>query len=262
MKKMIYQVYVGEQLRLYDYCVASVARYCKKYGFDHIVQKEPILKITPDVSVTGRSSASYGRLGYLPIYEKENAFAYLDQYDMIAIVDSDIFIREGAPNIFDEIRPDTEFAAVVERDMPLTPQYFHKIRSYSQEQYSSLTDVDWQPNTNGYEFMNMGLIVVTNKLLPRLNGQTPLEFIRRPEFKGFVDGLGLWKWSTDQTLLNYWIRKDKIRYQKLNWRWNALYKGIQDFYLKDSNFIHFFLKDHLPQRGENIQQVIMLEGLQ
>lgn len=261
MKCMIYQVYVGPQLKLYDYCVASVARYCKKYGIEHIVQKQPILKIVPDISVTNRSSASYGRLGYLPIYEKENAFSYLDQYDRIAIIDSDIYIRDNAPNIFDELNDGSEFGAVVEREMPLTKAYFGKIIAYSREQYSSLSDVNWKENEKGYEFMNMGLMVFSCDIKKYLNGQTPAEFLGRPEFKRFIDGLGLWKWSTDQTLLNYWIRKDGIKYKRLNWRWNALYKGIEDFYLKDSNFIHFFLKDHLPSKGENVEQILFMENL-
>lgn len=261
MKCLVYQVYVGETTKLYDYCVASVRRYCERYGFDHIVQREPILKIIPDIAVTGRSPASYGRLGYLPIYEKENAFSYLDQYDRIAIIDSDIYIRETAPNIFDTLNGGYEFGAVVEREMPLTEAYFRKITTYSQEQYKQLTDVDWKPNDRGYEFMNMGMMVFSNDIRKYLDGQTPREFLGRPEFKRFVDGLGLWKWSTDQTLLNYWIRKDGIKYKHLNWRWNALYKGIEDLYLRDSHFIHFFLKDHLPSRGENVQQVISLQGL-
>lgn len=262
MKCLVYQVYLGPKLKLYDYCTASVAKYCKKYGFDHIIQREPILKIIPDIKVTNRSSASYGRLGYLPIYEKENAFSYLDEYDRIAIIDSDIYIRDNAPNIFDELNDGSEFGAVVEREMPLTKGYFNKIINYSKEQYSTLNDVDWRENDKGYEFMNMGLMVFSNDIRKYLNNQTPLQFLSRPEFKRFIDGLGLWKWSTDQTLLNYWIRKDGVKYKHLNWRWNALYKGVEDFYLKDSHFIHFFLKDHLPSKGENVQQTIMLEGLQ
>lgn len=261
MKCLIYQVYVGEKTKLYDYCVNSVAKYCEKYNLDHIIQTEPILKIIPDLSVTNRSPNSWGRLGFLPIYEKENAFSYLDKYDRIAIIDSDIYIRETAPNIFEQLSDGSEFGAVIERDMPLTQQYLQKVTYYSKEHYSTLTDIDCKLNDRGYEFMNMGLMIFSKDILKYLHNQTPLEFISRPEFKRFVDGIGLWKWSTDQTLLNYWIRKDKINYKGLNWRWNALYKGIDDFYLRDSYFIHFFLKDHLPEKGENVERLILLEGL-
>ena len=74
MDRMIYQVAVGKQSNLYEHCIKSVANYCKKYNLKHIVQTEPILKIRPDINRTGRSKEAVERLGYLPIFEKENAF--------------------------------------------------------------------------------------------------------------------------------------------------------------------------------------------
>ena len=254
---MIYQVYTGKQSNLYDHCIASVAAYAKRIGAEHIVQREPILKIMPDTKVTNRSVESYSKHGgFLPIYEKENAFGYLDRYDQIAIVDADIYIRDAAPSIFSEIKADVDFAAVVERDMPIDKKYKNKIRAYSSAQYRRLEKeikLDWRPET-GCEFMNMGLIVVNKSLLTHLKGQTPEQFIRRPEFKRFVDGLGHWKWSTDQTLLNYWIRKDPVKYQRLDWQWNGLFGANTK--IKECHFVHFFLKDHLPERGENVKQLM------
>lgn len=255
MKRLIYQVSLGAESKLYNFCIDSVSKYCKKHNIDHIVQREPILKIQPDVKNMGRSMQSFQRLGYLPIYEKENAFLYLKDYDQIAIIDADIFVRDSAPNIFEEINGFT-FAGVVERDMPITPKYASKIKSYSQGQYSSLKDVDWKWNDRGGEFMNMGLMLFSKDLLKHLNGNTPREFIERPEFKRFVDGLGNWKWSTDQTLLNYWIKKEKMNVKNISWKWNALYSAVEMNRLKEAYFIHFFLKDHLPEKGENIDKLI------
>ena len=255
MKNMIYQVCVGQKSNLYDFCIESVALYCKKYGIEHIVQKEPILKIKPDINSMNRSMKSFERFGYLPIYEKENAFSYLNIYDNIAIIDADIYIKENSPNIFDEIG-EFEFAGVVEREMPITQKYKDKIKSYSIGQYKPLSDVDWKWNDAGGEFMNMGLMLFSNKIIKYLNNETPAQFIKRKEFKRFVDGLGNWKWSTDQTMLNYWIKKEKMKVKNLSWKWNALYTAIDDKYLNDSYFIHFFLKDHLPEKGENINQLI------
>jgi hypothetical protein len=42
----------------------------------------------------------------------------------------------------------------------------------------------------------------------------------------------------------------------MDWRWNGLYKGIEDSCLKDTHFVHFFLKDLLPDRGENIKELL------
>ena len=71
MKRLIYQVKVGPNPPVYyDTCIRSAAEYCTKYGIDHVVQTEPILKIRPVNS--HRSEQAVERLGYLPIYEKEN----------------------------------------------------------------------------------------------------------------------------------------------------------------------------------------------
>ena len=73
--RMIYQVYVGKPSVLYDTCVQSVTVYCAKHGIDHVIQREPILKICPDMNRTERSQEAVSRLGYLPIFEKENRVA-------------------------------------------------------------------------------------------------------------------------------------------------------------------------------------------
>ena len=104
MKQLIYQVYVGKRSKLYDHCTDSVKQYCKKHGIGHVIQKFPILSIKPDVFATNRSRESYEKHGgFLPIYEKENAFVYFKDYDQIAIIDADVWIRPDSPNIFDEL---------------------------------------------------------------------------------------------------------------------------------------------------------------
>jgi hypothetical protein len=253
MTNLIYQVAVGPQNPLYEFCIASVARYCQHFGITHRVQREPILKIRPDNS--HRSSQAVERLGYLPIYEKENAFDLFDQYYDICIVDSDIYIADYAPNIFNELG-EFEFAGVAERDMPLIERHKKKIKKYSEGQYGSLRDqADFKWNALGAEFYNMGLMLCSNQLKNYLNGETAYEFLTRPEFKRFVDGEGQWRWSTDQTLLNYWIKRYKIKTKNLDWRWNALYRGIEDQYLSQAYFIHFFLADHIP-KDRTIEQIV------
>lgn len=255
MKTLIYQVKVGKPPKFYDYCIESADRYCKKYGIDHIVQTEPILKIRPVKSA--RSVEAVERLGYLPIYEKENAFDYLDQYDAIAIVDCDIYIRDSAPNIFDQLEDDTIFAGVIESDLPSHAQHQAKCKKFSMAQYEPVKDVmtKWHPK-NGVPFYNMGMMLFSNKIKKYLNGETPEQFIKRKEFEPFVNGEGHFKWSTDQTMLNYWVVKTGMKTKNLDWRWNALYKAVPDNKLKQANFIHFFLSTKLPKKGEEIPQIV------
>ncbi|NJO64264.1 MAG: hypothetical protein HC836_40675 [Richelia sp. RM2_1_2] len=260
MNRLIFQVNVGNFApAYYQVCKESVEKYCKKYNIDHEILTEPVLKIRPRNSK--RSENAVERLGYLPIYEKENAFSAdrLAKYDQICIIDSDIFIRDCAPNIFDELDDDVVFAGVIEQSLPNTPQYFQKILGYSQAQYGSLINKvpSWPRSTKyGIDFYNMGLMLFSNKIQTYLNGETPEQFIRRKEFEGFVNGEGSWRWSTDQTLLNYWVRSTKMPVKNLDWRWNALFKGVRDEVLKDSYFIHFFLSNNLPQKGAEIPRIV------
>ena len=260
MKRLIYQVYTGNRSNLYDHCTESVKNYARKYGIGYVKQSTPIMKIKPDVFATNRSKESYEKYGgFLPIYEKENAFDYFGDYDQICIIDADIWVRPEAPNIFlelDNFGGTTEFAGVVERMAPILPWYREKLKNYTRMQYQSLNNVDWDWNESGALFYNMGLMLMDKKITKYLKGQTGKQFIQRPEFKDFVDGQGAWKWSTDQTLLNYWVKKEKMEQVYLDWKWNALYTAIPNEDIKKAHFVHFFLKDKLPNSGENVQELM------
>jgi hypothetical protein len=235
----------------------SVQQYADQHQFEYKVLTSPRLRIRPDIFSTNRSEESYQKHGgFLPIYEKENAFDMLDQYDNIVIIDADIYIRPDAPNILEAFDSSKAFGAVIERDMPITDEYKRKIINYSRMQYQPLVGkIDCKPNPLGYEFHNMGMIVLNCKQFkPFLKGQTAKQFIERMEFKDFVDGKGPWKWSTDQTLLNYFIRKYDVPTDNMSWKWNGLYAANTK--IDECHFIHFFLKDKLPNRGENVEQLM------
>lgn len=256
MKKLIYQVSIGNDSKLYDHCTESVKSYAKRIGATYKKQISPILFIKPNPFTTNRSKECISRSVPLPIFEKENAFDHIEEYDQIAIIDSDVYIRDNAPDIFESWDyKNKSFGAVVERDMPITHQYVQKIIGYSRMQYSTLTDVDFLPNSSGFEFMNMGVMIISCKNFnPYLKGQNARQFLERPEFQRFIDGVGPWKWSTDQTLLNWWIRKEKMNIERLDWRWNGLYSANSR--IKECHFVHFFLKDKLPNRGENVKELM------
>ena len=257
MKTLIYQVSVGKPSKLYQHCIRSVHDYCERLGIEHIVQTTPKLWITPDPFTSNRSKEAVDRVGCLPIYEKENAFDYIDDYDRIAIIDADIYIRPNAPNIFDEMECGCAFGAVCERDMNISQRYVDKIKNYSHMQYAQLHSrgLDFKPNQRGFEFFNMGMIVLNcEKFKPFLKNQSPKEFIRRDEFKDFVDGKGAWKWSTDQTLLNYFLKQYGIKTRKIDPRFNGLYSAVNN--IDECHFVHFFLKDKLPARGENVEELM------
>ena len=253
--RLVYQVYVGPSSKLYDFCIASVGDYCKAHGLAHIVQRWPLLEINPDPATSGRSDAA-SKLGYLPIFEKENAIRWLHAHPQVAVIDADVYIRKDAPNVFQHIHPGDDFAAAVERDMPLTPKYRDKIRSYSKAQYRRLKDVDWHWDDSGAEFYNMGVMVMNPSLLEHTRNETPAQFLARPEFKRFIDGVGAWKWSTDQTLLNWWLRSCGAGISKLSWKFNGLFDALHTDMISKAHFVHFFLRDLLPGKGEDVAELV------
>jgi lipopolysaccharide biosynthesis glycosyltransferase len=256
MSRLIYQVYVGQKSKLYDHCTQSVEDYAKRIGADYICQTTPILMIKPDPFTTGRSKEAVDRLGYLPIFEKENAFDYLNEYDEICIIDSDVYIRpETQANVFNQFWRGAVFSASIEAFMPITPQYKRKIIGYSEMQYGSIfPKLGISRTENGYPFANMGVMLFNKGVRDYMKANSAREFIQRPEFKPFVDGVGAFKWSTDQTLLNTWLRLDGVPWNHLDWRFNGLYGA--NINIKECHFVHFFLKDKLPNRGENVSELM------
>jgi hypothetical protein len=249
---LIYQACVGETPAFYQDCIRSVEKYAQRYGYAHIVQTEPILKITP---LNSQRSDNALRRGYLPIYEKENAFAYLDDFDKVLILDADVFVRDSAPPIHTQWEHTAfDFAGVVEREMPLNVRYLDKIRKYSKGQYERLNTVNWKWNENGAEFFNMGVMLLNRSIKRHLEGNTPEQFIRRPEFERFVNGEGHWKWSTDQTLLNWWVKHTGMLSMHLDWKWNALYGAIDD--VSEAHFVHFFLSAKMDRQGAEIPEIM------
>jgi hypothetical protein len=241
MKRLIFQVAVCDVPDFYHPCMDSVRAYAEKIGADYERLTEPRLRIAPLRSCRSENAL---RHKFLPVFEKENAFAYLDQFDQIAIIDADIFIRDCAPDIFTQTQG-AAFAGAVEREMPLTTDYSTKVRKHSEGQFSGLTDVDWRWDPRGAHYYNMGLMLLNRNIVPYFQGQTPEQFLRRPEFERFVNGEGHWKWSTDQTLLNWWVKKSGMTTHDLDWKWNALYGAVQS--VTEAYFVHFFLSAKLPQ---------------
>lgn len=246
---LIFQVKVGNPPPFYDACIASVKRYCERFGIAHEVLTEPNLRIVPK---NNKRSANALRLGYLPIMEKANAFEWLREHEQVAIIDADVFIRDSAPNIFEHIHCD--FAGVLERDLPVTDKHLDKLRKYSQGQYGELTDVHWDWTDRGAAFYNMGVMLLNRPIIRYM--ESPRELIERPEHERFVNGEGHWRWSTDQTLLNYWVKKSGMMTENLDWRWNALYDAMPNDRIRDAYFVHFFLAAKMPEGGAEIPRII------
>ena len=261
MKRLIYQVYIGNRNNLYNHCTQSVKDYAHKIGADYMVLNTATLRIKPDVFTTNRNPNAWEKYGgYMPIFEKENVFDYFDYYDQCCVIDADIYIRPNAPNIFDEMPDDFTVGSIYECDLPLTDRYANQIKNYSTKCWENYMQYDWnfEPRTGG-EFFNSGVMLYnTNKMKEALNGMSPEEFLRQPMLKDFIDGTGHLKWQSDQMTLNYWFKAKNIPVFRLNWKWNILFSAVPEEYMKMGYFIHFFMKDRLPASGENVNDLMRM----
>jgi lipopolysaccharide biosynthesis glycosyltransferase len=265
VKRLIYQVYLGRDsnTKLYNYCINSVMDYCKLHGFDHKVQRTPILMIKPDLFSTNRNKNAWEEHGgFLPIYEKQNVFNYLDEYDQVCVIDGDIWIRPDTPSVFDNVDMTFDFGAVFEREIPLDPKYKKRMTDYSKNLLGQIPEYNWDYNPAG-EFFNSGVLVYNSENIKKsLNGDTPKEFVRRPEFKPFIDGDGYFKWQGDQIMLNYWWKRDNLSVKHLDLKWNTLFNpkwgGTLSEKAKEGNFIHFFQSRQLAELKDYPEKLVEL----
>lgn len=213
----------------------SMETYCRRHGIEHYVQRQPILRIRPAQS--HRSEAAL-KLGYLPIAEKFAALDWLDRYDMVAVMDADFWAAPHAPDLFDFANANAHLGAVVERELPLSDRYAAKLDRYERQMFGPLHGV-------GLPFFNGGLLVF-NRSIRRFIPEPPMEFVRRPELARFIDGVGAWRYSTDQVLWNWFARSTSgLVLQHLDPRLNWLYGMIQPGRERDGWLHHFLLSEHI-----------------
>jgi hypothetical protein len=127
MRRLIFQVAVGEVPGFYKPCMYSMRAYAARIGADYEALTEPELRIVPKKSQRSENAL---RLGYLPIFEKEAGFSRLGEYDQVAIIDADVYAMPDAPDIF-AAAGDAEFAGVFESEMPLDEKAERKVRNYA-----------------------------------------------------------------------------------------------------------------------------------
>jgi len=264
MKRLIFQVYIPIEGKnpLYDFCMPSVKVYADRVGADYKVLREMKMKIPVNMNRTGRNKKGLiSKAGNcLPIMEKSVALEYFPEYDQILIVDADIAIKDTAPDIFEELTPEYHFGGVLERDAPLTPGHKNKIKGYSNDMFkrAPCNSVQWDWNDCGADFMNMGLMLFNKSFMELLEGDSPREFLMRDEFADFRDGIGLFKYSTDQVMYNYFLKKSKANVKHLDWKWNALHRGARPERMNEAYFVHFFLQ---KQMGSNAHNMNHLKGI-
>lgn len=240
-RRLIYQVAIGPIRPLWGRCLESVATYCRRHGIDHLVQREMVLKVVPKHSHRSPQAIA---LGGLPNLEKLAGLAHFDTYDQIALIDADVWMAPDAPNIFDEVNPAADVAGVTERSLPITTAYARKLDGYERSQFGPLHGV-------GLPFLQCG-VMVYNRSFARFLPDGPKAFWEQPCLERFINGEGAFRWQSEQTTLNWFLREKGAIIQLLPPKWNMLFGATTT--LEGAAAVHFFLSDHL--KGEDPEEMI------
>lgn len=248
MRLLVYQVAIGEQRPLWQHCLDSVGIWCKRHGYDHHIQREPLLRIRPKNS---QRSANALRLGYLPNLEKLAGLDHLPSYDGVIIMDADVWLRPNAPSIVPDLPPTCDVAGCPERAMPIVPAYAKKLDWYERGQFGP---VQWV----GLPFIQFGVVVYLRSFL-RFVPDGARALLARPDLQPFIDGQGSWKWQTEQTTMNWFLRSQRVHVHHFPHLWNGLYGVLNPGEIERCHAIHFFLSAHI-HGSEDPETLLRING--
>lgn len=278
MRYLIFQVIVGDYNSFFEFCAESVNRYCKKYNIDHVIQRTPILKITPhnisteEPIVIKNNSLNFTRLqnieklGYWPEFERFNGLSFYDRYENICILDADIFIKESAPNIFEDFNDDAAFVYTLDQPWISENNIKNISRSFFKDYHRvyKTAKIPFQNkfNVNCYDIFNNSLMLFNSNFLKKqLNNRAIIEWLKENNYKLFVGNLqqnfrqaGI---GTD-IFTNYFTFNIDININRLDWKWNLEYNDFCDKpSLEQSYFIHFI--GHKNFLNKNLIKVLLQE---
>ena len=152
-----------------------------------------------------------------PHFEKCRIAAFLDTYDRILYMDTDIIVNDGCPDIFDQVPEDAFGAWFVN---PMIPGRFADRIARVQQ---VLGEIGWTEN-----YFNSGVMVLSR--VHRAIFDNPGEY---------ADDF------FEQTLLNYRVQKGRYRTVDIGYRWN--HTGVvQSRQRLQSHFIHYAGSAHMP----------------
>jgi lipopolysaccharide biosynthesis glycosyltransferase len=208
MKTAIFQILIGPT-RGQEYCIKSVLNYCKKYNIEHFLSQE--------VKINGPHI----------MFEKYQLFNLLNAgYDRVLYLDADVLITPNAENIFEKYFKMDKFYAYDENDKPEWMDRDNYI-------YENISNIEWPINQKGKkQYFNAGIMLFSKEVFSKY----PYAF----NLNDIPNWPNLWYFG-EQTIVNYWIAKNKIPFESIDYSFNRMDLGEYD--LKNdrynANFIHY-----------------------
>lgn len=193
MKNLIYIVNIVDpksKVNCNDYARYSIKTweyYCKKHGIDLLIIDENV-----------------GSYDY-PIWNKELCYKFGQGYDKIGLIDSDTMVRWDAPNIFDQIKDEGIYGVNDLCDL-------NWLLSSISDRQKFFPDI----NLSLTHYLNAGVLFFGKKHLSLYKELLDFYLENKEEIHAIKGG------GKEQTLLNFFIQKNKIPVKLLDPEWNLL----------------------------------------
>jgi lipopolysaccharide biosynthesis glycosyltransferase len=198
---------------------ASFENYCSKYNIDLIINTSEKVKHGVRMHVKG-------------MFERFQIYDLLDVYDRVCYIDSDIYIKNNSPNIFDEV-PVNKLGIYCE-SKDLNRDDFIKHMKYN-----------FKLNDDIRLYYNSGVMVASQMHKSMFNVTFLKKFFNRG---GIITG----GWP-DQDYINYHIYHREVRVYDIGYKYNYLHSELKDSRLQSAYFVHFA---GIPNRRQYISDFL------
>lgn len=192
---------------LLDRSLPYIREYCLTHGLDLNIIEDKYYDITVNDSYN-----------YLT-FEKNQVVDYLDKYDQVLRIDSDVLVKPDAPNIFDYV-PEGSVGGVYE-DVRDNKQ--HRQREIRRLQKNLSKDLNWD---EGY--INSGVAVAGSFAYKVFD-------INAEYIKQHSRELGPFK---EQSLFNFKVQENHLPVTSLSPRWNRM-SMFNNIPKEEAYFIHY-----------------------
>ena len=208
MKLAIFQFLIGPP-KGQQHCIKTVNSYCQKFGIDHYLSQE--------IRVHGPHV----------MFEKYQLFNLLDNgYDRVLYLDADIMITPSAKNIF-EIYSDNKGIIAYDENYP------NEAMDRDNYIYENSSNIAWPKNKyNKKRYFNAGVMIFSKEIIKKYPSAFNLD-----DIPNWPD---IWYFG-DQTIVNYWVTKNQIPFNELDYQFNRMHLGVEDpnNCRYQANFIHY-----------------------
>lgn len=220
----------GKTKKEYQYSIDSWKYFCDKYNHQLFTMEEPVLD-------TDYMGVIWQRYYLFDILEHNNI-----DYDQILIVDADTIIHPDAPDIFEL----TDHNYTLVHDDGDFDWILRSMENYKEHLFQEEPIFDW------FSYYNSGFQIVNKKHKPFFETMRTFYEKNSETIRWCQKNYGV---GTDQTPLNYLLRREKVEITQLDYRFNMvcmLAKEILDDRMDFTNIGYVMHFNGLPDKDKTV----------